>query len=252
MIILKKTGFTVLSIFAIFLIWVIAGVIVDNSLLLPEPWEVLKAFGRIFIERGSLNVIFHTVYRLLIGLSLAAVTGFLLGVIAGFRKNFALFLNPIVTALRTIPVISITVILLILFGFAFTPYIITFLMLFPLIYQGTYGGITSIDPELVDVYKLEDNHFFTGLIHCYLPLISGNIRTALLQSLGLGIKVLVMAEYLSQTKNSIGNELYLAKVNMAYDQVFAWTLFLILLAILFEVLINHYKPIAEKIKKSSN
>jgi NitT/TauT family transport system permease protein len=219
--------------------------------LLPRPNDVLIAFGRIFIEADSLTVILATILRLLVGVTLAAILGFLLGVVAGFKNGFAIFFNPIVTVLRTIPVISITVILLIIFGFSLTPYIITFLMLFPLIYQGTYGAITNIDKELIDVYKLENNNFFTGLTHCYLPLISQDIRTALLQSLGLGIKVLVMAEYLSQTKNSIGQELYLSKVNLAYDEVFAWTMLLIILSLLFEALIHHYKPITQKIKKVS-
>ncbi len=240
-----------LSIFFIFIVWIIAGAIIDNTLLLPNPQDVLIAFGKIFIEVDSISVILHTILRLFVGLLLASFFGFLFGIISGFSNRFAIFLNPIVTSLRTVPVISVTVILLILFGFALTPYIITFLMLFPLIYQGTYGAIKNIDKELIDVYKLEDNNFITGLTHCYIPLISKDIRTALLQSLGLGIKVLVMAEYLSQTKNSIGQELYLAKVNLQYDEVFAWTLFLIILAILFEVLINHYKPITDKLKKQS-
>lgn len=248
---LKKTGLTVLSIFVLFLIWIIAGAIVDNSLLLPKFDQVISAFFKIFINADSLSVILHTILRLFVGLSIASILGFLLGIIAGFNEKFAIFFNPIVTVFRTVPVISITVILLIVFGFKLTPYIITFLMLFPLIYQGTFGAIRNIDSELIDVYKLEDNHFFTGLFHCYIPLISKNIRTSLLQSLGLGIKVLVMAEYLSQTKQSIGNELYLAKVNLEFDQVFAWTFVLILLALVFEVLINHYKPIADKIKKVS-
>lgn len=248
---MKKSGITILSIFFLFLVWIIAGVIVDNSLLLPKPNEVLTAFGNLFIQADNLSVILRTIFRLLMGVFIASVFGFLFGVIAGFKKRFATFLNPIVTVLRTIPVISITVILLIMFGFVWTPYIITFLMLFPLIYQGIYGAISNIDQELIDVYKLEDNHFVSGLFHCYLPLISKDIRTALLQSLGLGIKVLVMAEYLSQTRNSIGNELYLAKVNLNYDEVFAWTFLLIFIAVILEVIINHYKPIAEKIKKSS-
>ena len=110
----------------------------------------------------------------------------------------------------------------------------------------------DIDQSLIDVYKLEDNHFMTGLTHCYLPLIQRSIKTSLLQSLGLGIKVLVMAEYLSQTRNSIGEELYLAKVNLAYDEVFAWTILLIILALIFEVFIKHSKPISNKLKKVSN
>ncbi|MBN2540583.1 MAG: ABC transporter permease subunit [Bacilli bacterium] len=249
---MKKTGMTILSVFVLFLIWVIAGMLVNNPLILPRFEDVLIAFGSIFIRASSLSAILHTILRLLIGLTLASVAGLLLGVIAGFRSKFAIFFNPIVTIFRTVPVISITVILLIAFGFGLTPYIITFLMLFPLIYQGTYGAIVGLDKELIDVYRLENNNFWSGLLHCYLPLISSNIRTSLLQSLGLGIKVLVMAEYLSQTRDSIGNQLYLAKVNLNFDQVFAWTLLLILLALVFELLINHYRPIIEKVKKSPN
>ena len=252
MINLKKTGITALSIFFLFLVWIIASLYINNQLLLPYPGRVLTEFAKIFIDPTSLTVISFTILRLLLGILIAFVFGFSLGVISGFRKNFALFMNPIVTVLRTVPVISITVILLIIAGFKTTPYIITFLMLFPLIYQGTYGAISNLDKELIDVYKLEDNNFFNGLIHCYLPLISKDIRTALLQSLGLGIKVLVMAEYLSQTKNSIGNYLYLAKVNLEYDKVFAWTIVLILLALIFELLINHYKTIKNKTKTVLN
>ncbi len=243
---MRKTGITILSIFFLFLVWLIAGMYVGNQLLLPMPGKVLSAFMDIFIKIDSLRVIAFTLGRLLLGLLVAFVLGFTLGIIAGFKKDFAIFMNPIVTVLRTVPVISITVILLIIAGFRTTPYIITFLMLFPLIYQGAYGAMRNIDQELIDVYKLEDNNFFTGLMHCYLPLISNDIKTAILQSLGLGIKVLVMAEYLSQTKNSIGNYLYLAKVNLEYDKVFAWTILLILIALFFEILINHYRTIRNK------
>jgi ABC-type nitrate/sulfonate/bicarbonate transport system permease component len=61
--------------------------------------------------------------------------------------------------------------------------------------------------------------------------------------LGLGIKVLVMAEYLSQTQNSIGNELYLAKTNIEFSEVFAWSFILIIIALFFELIINHYRKI---------
>lgn len=246
----KVTRWTVLSIFFIFLVWILAGIIIDNELLLPRPGLVFKALFDLLTDGASLLVILKTILRLLLGLIIAFVVGFLCGVLAAFKTNFALFINPIVTVLRTIPVISITVILLIISGFETTPYIITFLMLFPLIYQVIYGAIKDLDPALVDVYLLEDNHFMTRLIHCYIPLISTQIRTALLQSLGLGIKVLVMAEYLSQTRQSIGNELYLAKVNLQYDEVFAWTLLLIFMALLFEAIINHYKPVTKINKKT--
>lgn len=240
---MKKTSLSVLAIFVIFIAWLILGVIVDNELLLPKPISVLKAFLMIFGEGSSLTAIFYTLLRLFIGLLIAFGFGFGLGLLSGLNKSISYFLSPFVTILRTIPVISITVILLIILGFSLTPFVITFLMLFPLIYQATYGSIKAIDQELIDVYRLEDNSLSSAIRHCYIPLIAGEIKTALLQSMGLGIKVLVMAEYLSQTKNSIGNYLYQAKTNIEYDKVFAWTLVLVVLALVFELIINRYRAI---------
>lgn len=237
---MKKTSITLFSVFFLFLIWIIGYLIVSNPLLLPDPIDVFKAFIGLFSNGKSLLVMLMTIVRLLIALLVAFVLGFLLGIWSGFKPNIARFLHPSVTILRTIPVISIVVILLILFGFSLTPYLITFLMIFPVIYQAIYEGIKNIDSEMVDVYKLEDNHLWTGLWHCYIPLINTQVKTALLQSAGLGIKVLIMAEYLSQTKKSIGNSIYLAKVTLAYDQVFAWTILLILLAIGLQMVIERY------------
>lgn len=235
---MKKTGITVLSVFTIFLVWTALYAIIHNPLLLPDPISVIIAFGKLFVQSASLSAIFSTVFRLLLAMSIATALGMGLAIVSAFRENVAVFLRPAVTVLRTVPVISVVVIILIVFGFSLTPYIITFLMIFPLIYQAVFGALKDIDKELIDVYRLEDNRFWSGLRYCYLPLIQNQIRTALLQAAGLGIKVLVMAEYLAQTRNSIGNSLYLAKVNLAYDGVFAWTLLLILLAVLLEIAIE--------------
>lgn len=237
---MKKKLISVSSIFLFFLIWMLASLIMDDQFLLPSPLAVFKAFGSIVTDESSLLAIGSTLLRLVISMAIALVSGVLLGVIAGLHSSFGDFLRPIVSILRTVPVLSIIVITLMLLGFRKTPYLITFLMIFPIIYQAVSEGIKNIDSELIDVYLLEDNHFFTGLTHCYLPLIQDQIKTALLQSAGLGIKVLVMAEYLAQTKFSIGNQLYLQKVNLQFDQVFAWTMVLIILAIVFEAFIEKY------------
>ena len=77
--------------------------------------------------------------------------------------------------------------------------------------------------------------------YCYFPLIAGYLKTAILQSGGLGIKVLVMAEYLAQTPISIGARLYMERVFLRYDYVFAWTILLVILALLFEFAIHRSK-----------
>ena len=237
---MKKTYGSFITIFMLFIIWVLASLIIDNAIIMPSPYATFKAFFAIFTHSEGIEVIAMTLFRLLIALFFATASGVLLGVVSGLNPPLRLALRPVVTLLRTVPVISIVVILLIVFGFSLTPYLITFLMIFPLIFQTITDGIENLDKELVDVFKLEDNDPMDAIRYCYLPLIGPQIKSAMLQAAGLGIKVLVMAEYLAQTKDSVGNALYLAKVNLNYDEVFAWTLILILLAVVLEHFIRRF------------
>lgn len=237
---MRKSLWSIGSVFVIFLIWLVLSTVISNEIIMPSPLSTIKAFFDVFTKSSSLKAIGLTLFRLLIALIIATIFGITFGTLSGLSQKVRLILRPIVSVLRTIPVISIVVILLILFGFTLTPYLITLLMIFPLIFQAISDGIENIDQEFIDVFKLENDSLTDAVRYCYLPLIGSQIKTSLLQSAGLGIKVLVMAEYLSQTKYSVGNSLYLAKVNLDYASVFAWTILLIIIAVVIEQLIRRF------------
>jgi NitT/TauT family transport system permease protein len=229
------------SIFVLFLVWTILHIQINHALIMPSFSDVFKILIRLITHIDTLSVIGSTLIRLIVSIFASLVIAVVLGILGGLFESFSLFLKPHVAVLRTVPVISITVILFILLGFEIAPYVITFLMVFPIVYQATEEGIKSIDRELLDVYRLEEHNLFLSIKMMYYPLIKPFVFLSLLQSFGLGIKVLVMAEYLSQTKNSIGNALYLARINIAYGEVFAWTLILILISLGFEGLLRFYQ-----------
>ena len=54
-------------------------------------------------------------------------------------------------------------------------------------------------------------------------------------SLGLSWKSGIMAEVIATPKPSIGREMYVAKQYLQTDNLFAWTIVVIVLSILFEV-----------------
>jgi len=240
---MKKNLWSIGSVFILFIIWILASTLISNEIVMPSPFATFKAFFDILTKGNHLEAIALSLFRLIVALFFASLVGVTLGIISGLNTKVRYLLRPVVTLLRTVPVISIVVILLIVFGFTITPYLITFLMIFPLIFQAISDGIENLDQELVDVFKLEDDSLLDGVRYCYLPLIGPQIRTALLQSAGLGIKVLVMAEYLSQTSNSIGNSLYLSKVNLDYASVFSWTLLLIIIVIILEHFIRRFSSV---------
>lgn len=155
----------------------------------------------------------------------------------GKHKKFEPFLRPWLTGIKTIPIISIIIIILIIFGQSLAPWVITFMIVFPIIYQATLEGMHGMDQDLLDVFYMEDARFFESIKHVYLPLLKNNILLSLLQSFSLGLKVLVMAEYFAQSKHSIGRSLFIAKANIAYAYVFAWTIIIVICAMMIESII---------------
>jgi ABC-type nitrate/sulfonate/bicarbonate transport system permease component len=110
-----------------------------------------------------------------------------------------------------------------------------------LIYQAELDGIKNINKTLLEVLKLDcDKCSFPAVKMVFLPLSMPFFRTSLLQSAGLGIKVLVVAEFIAQTNHSIGRELYFNRINLEYSRVFAWTIILIIIVTGIEYLVNKY------------
>ncbi|HKM40393.1 MAG TPA: ABC transporter permease, partial [Patescibacteria group bacterium] len=74
----------------------------------------------------------------------------------------------------------------------------------------------------------------------YIPIIRPGIISSLLQSIGIGLKVKVMTEFVANTPNSIGYELNQAKSWLSMDLVFAWTIILVVIVILLDFILSKF------------
>lgn len=206
---------------------------------MPGPLSVLNRFFEMFLEKNTYLILFSSLYRLMISISLSAVLGTIFGLMSGVEKKVELFFRPLVSTLRTLPVISIIIVILIVFGNEITLYIISLLLLFPIIYQAVLDGVKNIDSLLIDVVKLDSSsRNYDALRMVYLPLSIPFLRSALIDAVGLGFKVLVVAEYIAQTNQSIGKTIYMHKINLEFTDVFAWTLMLLVFVLIIEGLVE--------------
>jgi ABC-type nitrate/sulfonate/bicarbonate transport system permease component len=180
----------------------------------------------------------------MISIALSAVLGTVFGLLSGVEKRVELFFRPLVSTLRTLPVISIIIVILIVFGNEITLYIISLLLLFPIIYQAVLDGVKNIDSLLIDVVKLDSSSSnYDALRMVYFPLSIPFLRSALIDAVGLGFKVLVVAEYIAQTNQSIGKTIYMHKINLEFTDVFAWTLMLLVFVLIIEGLVEKFLKI---------
>jgi NitT/TauT family transport system permease protein len=238
---MKKGLIKTSSIMFIFLIWLIIYEVVSHPLLVPSFSQVLHAWIEMLSHKIYITSFASSFFRLFVSIFFSSLFGICLGILAARFSNVETWIKPYVTILKTVPIISIIIILYILFGYVYAPYIIVFLMVFPLFYQATYQGILGIDQSYLDVFHLETDELGLSVKHVYLPFIRDHVILALYQSFGLGFKVLVTSEFITQTTTSIGNLLYQAKTNLRYDLVFSITIVMILITVAFEVILKYYK-----------
>jgi NitT/TauT family transport system permease protein len=230
-----------LSITLLFLLWALYANHLDNPYILPGPIDVIKTFFQLITKGQTYVIIGISLFRLLIAFIFSMFLGVLMGLMAGNYLGIDAFLKPIISGLRTLPIASIIIIIIILLGRESSLYLITFLMIFPLIYEATKNGVLHIDQPLKDHIRIEHHPKWVLMTKIQLPLAFPLIKTSMFQSIGLGFKVIVMAEFISQARIGIGRELQEASISIEYVQVFAWTLVMIIIVVIFESLLKIYK-----------
>jgi len=238
---MKKRLIGWLSVILLILIWQIYANSIANTYILPSPLTVFHALVELLSSSLTYIIVLTTLLRLIIAFLLSFVLGVGFGVLAGNYSLLDDFLHPFVSTLRSIPIASIIVIVLILMGKSRSLYLITFLMLFPIIYEATKDGVIHIDKQIKQAVSLETNNILVMMTRIQLPLAFPSIKTAVIQSIGLGFKVIVMAEFIAQSSVGIGKELYYGSISINYAMVFAWTIIIIIIVMFVEKLVNYLK-----------
>ena len=235
-----KKWMTYSSILSILMVWYVIYLVVDHPLLMPSIEDTFKALIGLFGSRDAVLAIAHTFVRLGISIGISLLLAFILAYLSYQFKHIEALIEPYIVLLKTIPLVSVILVIYVLIHFSLATYAITFLMVFPLLYQAIFSGLQAIDSSYIDVYRLEKGSFYQGVKYLYWPMIQPYLILGLLQSLGLGLKVIVMAEFITQYRNGIGRLLYQARTNLAYDQIFAITILLVVSTFLIESQIKRW------------
>ena len=224
-----------------------AGWLKGDRLVFPDVGEILRAFVRLLGEEKTWRQIGVTMLHLAEALAASAVIGTALGLAQGRSSFVRNLLRPLMNLLRSIPMIVMTVIIMVLTKYDRVPLIASALMLVPLISEATAEGLRRIEPELLDVYRMNGGFSGRVLFQVYLPLMAGYLKQAYVNAVGMGIKLAVTTEYLVQARDSLGKAVYSSAYFNEYGEIYAYALIMILLAVAVSEL---PKVIGAAVKKS--
>jgi ABC-type nitrate/sulfonate/bicarbonate transport system permease component len=123
------------GILALLVVWQIASWRLDSVLLLPSPWMTIKALFNAIQNVKVLVDLWVTIQRVIIGFGVAVAIGLPLGYLMGYSKTIMQFLDPLMNALRTIPIMSWIPLTILWFGLGNGPtyFLIAFNGVFPII-----------------------------------------------------------------------------------------------------------------------
>ena len=106
--------------------------------------------------------------------------------------------------------------------------------------------IRRIEPELVDVYRMNSGFTPRVLFRVYLPLTAGYLKQAYVNAVGMGIKLAVTTEYLVQARDSLGKAVYSSAYFNEYAEIYAYALIMVLVAITVSAIPNIMKRVIRK------
>ncbi|MBP1993631.1 ABC transporter permease [Paenibacillus eucommiae] len=166
-----------------------------SDLLFPSPIAILKEFYTI-VKSGDL--FWHlkiSLQRALIGFGLGGSAGLLLGLLVGMFKRAEDLLDPTIQMLRTVPLLAITPLFILWFGFGelSKDLLIAMGAFFPL-YVNTFLGVRNVDAKLFEVAKVLEFNRYQQITKLVLPSALPNVLLGLRLSLSVAWLCLVVAE----------------------------------------------------------
>ena len=218
----------------------------DNPLILPGLMRISKHL----IHLPLLDVLLAvstTIIRTLSSYIISIIVALMFAVIANI-KEFDKVIKPIIGFFRTIPTISVMIIILIWFKQQQAMFIIGFLIVLPILFEVFYHSIKNVDPQLKEVSKVYRFSKVKQIKYIYYYSIIENFFMSLKQSFGLAFKVMVMSEVIGQARHGIGAEINASRINIEMEGVIIWTVILIVIVLLLERMLKQVSKLIIKWK----
>ncbi len=225
------------AITAALLVWQICAMSLNQRILLASPIEVAGALCHLAAQPDFLQTILFSFSRIGLGFLIGFVVGCLLAAASAKFHFIEILLWPYMAVIKATPVASFIILCLVWLSARNLSVFICFLMVLPVVYTNLLTGIQSRDPQLREMAALYGIPFIKRTLAVELPQLKPHLLAALELSLGMAWKAGVAAEVIGTPTGSIGKMLYNAKIYLATPELFAWTVVVVVISVLFEKIV---------------
>ncbi len=216
---------------AVLVIWQLLSMAIDKkydaNIILPPPLTVFKQLIEIVASNSFFKILLFSLGKIVLGFLVGVAVGTVLGIVSGKWENVEIFVKPIITIIKTIPVASFVILVLIWTNSEKLSIIISFLMVLPVVYTNVLQGLKSIDVKMLQMASVYKMTFWGRLKYLWLPSVKPFFMSGSIVAAGLAWKSGIAAELIGVPDGSIGDMLYDSKTYFDTSALLAWTIVIV-------------------------
>jgi NitT/TauT family transport system permease protein len=215
-------------------LWWLSSLSVPHYIL-PGPVRVWEAL-RLIAANGDLwNNLAITLWRVTVGFVVAALIGLPLGIVLGANKRAGEFFEPVLPVLNTVSSAIWAIFAIIWFGISnATTIFVVFMTALPLIITNVWQGTRAMNADFIELAQVLRMPSWKVMTKIYLPTILPYFFSGARLAFGFGWRVSLVAETIGSS-SGVGYRLRQAADLIRTDQVFAWTLTLVIMMATIEM-----------------
>ncbi len=219
-------------------VWQTAALLVGREVVLPQPSAVLHRLAALAQTAAFYRALTGSLVRITLGYIAGLAAGILTGTLMYFFKPARALLAPVLTVVRSTPVVSFILLALVLLQNALIPIFITFLMVWPILSETAFSAFSSVDGALLEMTDMYGISGVSRLRALYIPSALPHLQSSALTALGLSWKSGVAAEVLCSPRDSIGRFLRESQIYLETADLLAYTVLVVVLSLLLEKLMK--------------
>jgi NitT/TauT family transport system permease protein len=215
-------------------LWWLSSLSVPHYIL-PGPGRVWAALQLIAANGDLWSNLAITLWRVSVGFVLAAVVGLPFGIVLGANKRAGEFFEPVLPVLNTVSSAIWAIFAIIWFGISnATTIFVVFMTAMPLIITNVWQGTRAVNADFIELAQMLRMPSWKVMTKIYLPTILPYFFSGARLAFGFGWRVSLVAETIGSS-SGVGYRLRQAADLIRTDQVFAWTLTLVIMMATIEM-----------------
>ena len=230
--------YSILGVILVFLLWFLLYFVVANVYLIPSPFIVFKNGFLTLLNLDFYTKLLSTILRVILALLLSIILGVFLAILSHIFSAVQKVLVPIISIIRSLPVLAVLLIILTFSKRQIAPVIVCVLSIFPIIYSQTLNYLNSIEKSKIKMLKDYNvplkKQISSVYLKGYMPLFIKETAS----SFSFSLKLVVSAEILANVYKSIGGDILTASIYQNVLDMFSLTLIVCVIGIIVEFIGN--------------